>query len=281
MSDDPRQDSRARWAAQARGWDARAEHLRRATMPVSAWMVDAIDPQAGHTVLELAAGPGDTGFLAAELIQPGGMLISSDFSPDMLSVAQRRAEEQGIRNVRFRQIDPERSIDLDAASVDGVLGRWGYMLMQDSGTALRETRRVLRPGGRVALAAWAGPRENEWSSLGFGELLRRGLVEPDDPDAPGQYAWAQEGRIAEELRAAGFVEPEVEAIEFTMPYASFADWWEAQRDLGAAFRQATDALDPATREEVQAAVRALAEPQTRPDGSLAFPARTWVAAAGA
>jgi SAM-dependent methyltransferase len=279
MTDDPRHESRSRWAGQARGWGARAEYLRRATMPVSAWMVDAIDPQAGHTVLELAAGPGDTGFLAAELIQPGGTLISSDFSPEMLTVAQRRAQEQGIGNVRFRQIDPERSIDLDAASVDGVLSRWGYMLMHDAGTALRETRRVLRPGGRVALAAWTGPRENEWSSLGFGELVRRGLAEPGDPDAPGQFAWAKEGRIAEELRAAGFVEPQVEAIEFTMPYATFEDWWDAQRDLGHAFRQATDALDAATREEVREAVRARAERYARPDGSLAIPARTWVAAA--
>jgi SAM-dependent methyltransferase len=281
MSDDPRQESRSRWAGQARGWEARAEHLRRATMPVSAWMVDAIDPQAGHTVLELAAGPGDTGFLAAELIQPGGTLISSDFSPEMLSVAQRRAEEQGIGNVRFRQIDPERSIDQEAASVDGVLSRWGYMLMQDSGTALRETRRVLRPGGRVALAAWTSPQENEWSSLGYGELVRRGLAERGDEDAPGQFAWAKEGRIAGELQAAGFVEPQVEAIDFTMSYASFADWWDAQRDLGAGFRQATHALDPATLDDVQAAVRARAERHTRPDGSLAFPARTWVAAASA
>jgi SAM-dependent methyltransferase len=272
-------DSRSHWAGQASGWEARAEALRRATMPVSAWMVEAIDPQPGHTVLELAAGPGDTGFLAAELIQPGGTLISSDFSPEMLTVAQHRAEAQGIRNVRFRQIDPERSIDQEAASVDGVLSRWGYMLMLDPGTALRETRRVLRPGGRVALAAWTSPGENEWSSLGFRELLRRGLVEADPPDAPGQYAWAPEGRIAEELRAAGFVDPQVEALDFTMPYASFEDWWEAQRDLGLTFRRATDALDGAALADLQSAVRTAAEPHTRPDGSLAIPARTWVAAA--
>src|SRR3954465_15361411 len=103
--------------------------MQAAFEPVSHWMVDAIAPQPGHTVLELAAGPGDTGFLAAELIQPGGTLISSDFSPEMLSVPQRRAEALGVPNVRFRQIDPERSIDLDAAGVDGVLSRWGYMLM--------------------------------------------------------------------------------------------------------------------------------------------------------
>ena len=76
-------------------------------MPVSAWMIDALDPQPGDNLLELAAGVGDTGFLAAELIAPGGTLICSDFSPDMLATAQRRAEELGVDNVRFKQIDAE------------------------------------------------------------------------------------------------------------------------------------------------------------------------------
>ena len=83
----------------------------------------------------------------------------------MLATAQRRAEELGVRNVRFKQIDAETSIDVEAASLDGVLCRWGYMLMADPESALRETRRVLKPGARVALAAWTGPDDNPWSVL--------------------------------------------------------------------------------------------------------------------
>ena len=113
-------------------------------MPVSTWMVEAIQPQPGDTLLELAAGPGDTGFLAAELIAPGGTLITSDLAPEMLMVAQRRAKALGLENVRFKQIDAETSIDIEAASLDGVLCRWGYMLMADPVTALVQTRRVSR-----------------------------------------------------------------------------------------------------------------------------------------
>src|SRR5918998_5406632 len=145
MSDDVRTASRRRWARSAPGWRARAELQRRSTMPVSIWMVESLAPQPGHTVLELGAGLGDTGFLAAELIQPGGTLICSDFVPEMLSAAQRRAQALGIANVRFKQIDAADAIDLEAASVDGVLCRWGYMLMADPEAALKETRRILRP----------------------------------------------------------------------------------------------------------------------------------------
>jgi SAM-dependent methyltransferase len=278
---DYRQESRTRWARSAAGWQARRDEMRAATMPVSVWMVDALEPQAGQDLLELAAGLGDVGFLAAETIVPGGTLICSDFVPEMLTAAQARARELGIENVRFRQIDGSQSIDQPAASLDGVLCRWGYMLMADAETALRETRRILRPGARVALAAWAGPEENRWASIPVHELVRRGMVERPDPDAPGQFAWAREGAIAERLEDAGFGEHRAEALEFVMSYPSFEAWIDTLRDLALGLRETLDGLDAATRQDVLAAVRRQAADHTQPDGSLAIPARTWVAAATA
>jgi SAM-dependent methyltransferase len=276
-----RQESRARWSRTAPGWGARAEQLRRATMPVSSWMVDAIAPQAGDRVLELAAGPGDTGFLAAELIQPGGELITSDFVPEMLTVAQERAKALGIGNVRFKQIDAETSIDIEAASIDAVLCRWGYMLMAEPVTALQETRRVLKPGGRLALAAWTEPDDNPWSALPARELIRRGLEERPEPGAPGQFAWAPEGLIGERLEEAGFVDYELDTVQFEITYASLDDWWESTRDFSMRFADAAAGMDEQTKAEIQAALGEAAAPFTAADGSLALPARTWVAAAEA
>jgi SAM-dependent methyltransferase len=279
--EDYRAESRRRWGAQAAGWESRRDALRSTTMPVSAWMIDAIDPQPGHTLLELAAGTGDTGLLAAELIEPGGTLICSDFAPEMLATAQRRAEELGIRNVRFKQIDAETSIDLEAASVDGVLCRWGYMLMADPGTALRETRRVLRPGARVALAAWAGPESNPWSALPVRELFERGIAEEGDPDAPNQFTWAREGLVAEQLEAAGFTEHHVETLDFAITYPSVEDWWAAQSALSARFSAALSRASEEDIAAVRAAVERHAERFKQTDGTLRVPARTWVAWAAA
>ena len=277
MSDDYREQSRRRWATTAPGWEAGAGAFNRAAMPVSSRMIDAIAPQPGQQLLELATGTGDTGLLAAELVQPGGAVTLSDFVPEMLSAAQRLAEALGADNVRFRQIDAELPLDIEAASMDGVLSRWGLHLLADPEVALREIRRVLRPGGRLALSAWTAPGENPWSALPIGALVKRGLLDPGDPGAPGQFAWAEEGVIADHLDRAGFVEHGVDAVDFTQRFPSVEAWWEAQLSRSMRTADAGRALDPATRAELLAGLAEAAAPWTGPDGELALPSRTWVA----
>lgn len=271
-----RQENRHRWQTVAAGWEKHADDFRRDTMPVTSRMIDAIEPQPGHQLLELAAGIGDVGFFAAELIQPGGTLVISDLVPEMLTAAQRRADQLSITNVRFRQIDAE-AIDQPAASLDGVLCRWGYMLMPDAEAALKDTRRVLKPGSRVALATWTAAEDNPWTVLPIDALIERGLVEPMPP-GPGQFAWGPEGTTEEVLEAAGFVDYEVEAVAFTMRYASVEAWWQRTEDMSMRVG------DRATRdhdEEILQALKEQAAPWTAADGSLAVPAKTWVAAATA
>ena len=273
-------ESRDRWVRAAEGWEIRADSLARDTMPVSARMVEEIAPQPGHTVLDLAAGIGDTGFLAAELIQPGGTLITSDFAPEMLAAAQRRAERKGITNVRFKQIDLNVPIDQPAASLDGVLCRWGYMLLEDPESALRDTRRVLKQDASLALAAWSGADENLWSAAPVRILQERGILEKDPP-GPGQFTWADPNDIIETMEAAGFVEPEVEAVDFAMRYDDVDDWWVAVTLTSTRMGDADRQLDFATRSDVLADLEAAAARFTQPDDSLIIPARTWVARATA
>jgi SAM-dependent methyltransferase len=281
MSDDHRRAARQRWGAAARGWAARADELRAASMPVSIAMVEAINPQPGQTLLELAAGPGDTGFLAAELIEPGGTLICSDLAPEMLTVAQERAAAQGLTNVRFRQIDVETAIDQPAASVDGVLCRWGFMLLADPDTALRETRRVLKRGGRVAFAAWGPPEDNPWSRLPARVAAEQGLAPLPDPGAPGQFAWAREGICQAVLENSGFEDIEVEDVWFSYRHPSVEAWWASMLEMSQSIHDLLGGLDAGRREAFVADVLAAAEPYASPDGGIEFPARTWVAVGAA
>jgi SAM-dependent methyltransferase len=278
--DEYRASSREHWASVAGGWGTNRELMQAAFAPVSHWMVDAIDPQPGHRVLELAAGPGDTGFLAAELIEPGGTLISSDAVEAMLDQARARGEQLGVRNVEYRTIDAEW-IDIATADLDGVLGRWVYMLLADPATALRETRRVLRPGGRLALAAWAEPEANPWASAPVAELVALGVIDPPDLDEPNMFALRDPQHIVELLEETGFEDIVVEQVAIVYDYPGLDDWWDTMLDISAVLARAVGALTPARRDDLRDAVDARLAQYVAADGSVALPGLTHVAAAGA
>ena len=89
-------DAPDNWRAVAGGWERRRALFWEATRVVSDRLVELLDPRPGETVLDLAAGPGDTGFLAVPRLLPGGRLVSTDVAPEMVEVARRRAQELGL-----------------------------------------------------------------------------------------------------------------------------------------------------------------------------------------
>ena len=275
-----RADSRERWEAAAAGWSRYREEMQRDAMDVSRWLLDAVRLQPGHTVLELAAGPGDLGLMAAELVAPGGRAIITDGAEAMVEIARARAEEVGATNVELRTMEAEW-IDLPAASVDAVLARWGYMLLADPEAALRETRRVLRPGGRVALAAWDAAEHNPWLARIGRVIVERGLMEQEPPGTPGPLAFSPPGRIEELLDAAGFDDIEVQAIDLEFHAGSLDEWWQQAVGTSGRFARLVAQLSPAEHYALRDAVDAAYAEFLQPDGSVAIPARTLVAAASA
>ena len=273
-------ESREHWGAAAAGWGRVADRLVDWTAGVSATMVDALALQPGDRVLELAAGPGDTGFMAAELIAPGGTLICSDGSQEMLDVAQERASLQGLRTVEFRLLDLEW-IDLPTADLDAVLCRWGIMLILDPPAAAREIRRVLRPGGRAALAVWDLPERNPWATIPRVVLRELGHAPAPDPDAPNQFSLAASGALAELLENAGLLDVKVGAVAMTRTFADLAEFLGFLTEMAASVGTVFDGLDAAARREVDARLAAELAPFTDGDGSISLPASSLVASASA
>ena len=278
--DQQRAENLDRWERAAGGWGKRADRVRDTGMAVSVWMIDQLGLQPGQRVLELAAGPGDTGFLAAELIRPGGTLICSDGTEAMLEVARERAASAGIENVEFARLELEW-IDLPTASVDAVLCRWGIMLIVDPDAAGHEIRRVLRSGGRAALAVWDSAERNPWATIPGRALVKLGHAEPPDPAAPGMFTLAAPGSLQELLDSAGLLDVVVEQVELDRPFASVDEYFAETLDLSGVFRDAINGLSEAQRTEVTEEIASLAEPFTDVDGSLLLPGSSLVAAAGA
>ena len=262
VADDLPKQILATWERMAPGWESWRDSIWQVSEHVGRQLVDGIDPKAGDTVLELAAGVGDTGFLASERIAPDGQLISSDFSPAMVDAARRRADELGISGVDFRVLDAQ-ALDLPDASVDGVLCRWGYMLMPDPEAALRETKRVLAPDGRLAFSVWGSPEENPWASIPARTLVEAGHMDPPRAGSPGIFALADPGRNDALAVAAGFEPPEIGEMPVLWTFESFDDYWAFVLEKAGALSSVILPLPQneheAVRESVRSALGARAE----------------------
>jgi SAM-dependent methyltransferase len=264
-ADEQRRTRLENWTAMAAGWERAREDRERLAAPVTEWLVRELAPQRGAVVLELAAGQGDAGFTVARLLGESGRLISSDFSTAMLEIARRRGEELGLTNVEFRELDAE-DLDLEQGSVDGVLCRWGYMLMPNPAIALAETRRVLRTGGRLTFAVWASAERNPWVSVAARFLVAHGHVPPPQPDEPGMFVLADERELRALLADAGFASAHIEHVAVRNDYADVDEYIRRSNELGGMFSRAWQAAPEEEREAMSEELRRAFEPFAFADG---------------
>ena len=179
----------------------------------------------------------------------------------MVEAARRR----GIPGVEHRELDMQ-AIDLPDASVDAVVSRFGYMLVPEPGRALRETRRVLRPGRPLAFATWASAKRNPWATAYGPVLIERGLTEPPKPGEPGQFSLDEPERIEELVRGGGFTEVSTSEVPVLFPASDWETYRRIVSSLAATMRTVLEGLDEEERAEVDEAAKARIEPYRIGDG---------------
>ena len=269
-TEDYRSTSYEIWQSMAAGWDRERNWMWDVSRAVSESLLEALAPEPGQTILELAAGTGETGFAAARAVGPTGRVISTDFAPEMVAAARRECERLGLANVECREMDAER-MDLDDDSVDGVLCRWGYMLMADPAKALAETRRVLRPGGRLALSVWGTPERNAWATVPAKVLTEHTGAPPPGRDGPGLFALADPERVRSLLRDAGFAEPRLEEVELSWRFDGFDDYWRYIKELAGGIAILLRAMPDADRDAVRVQLEQAVGPFRVDGGRLELP----------
>lgn len=247
----------------ASAWERYRERVFESWRPVSEWLIERIDPAPGQVVLELAAGPGETGFLLAERLGSSGRLISTDLADAMVAAARRGAEARGLTNVDFRTVDAQ-AIDLPEGSVDGVLCRFGLMLVPDPAKAFSEVRRVLRPGATLAYSVFSGPDRNPWLTLLVSAFLEHDHAPAGDPFGPGgPFSLADPDVNRLMLERTGFVDVVVEEVTAQMHYETIDDYWEMQTAIGGPLAALAAALSSDETAAVKATLAARAAPFER------------------
>lgn len=140
------------------------------TLPIARKLVSLAAVRPRERVLDIATGTGNVALLAAAAMQGEGEVVGIDLSPGMLSVARRKAAAAGHGKVSFRAMRADR-LDFPADSFDLVTCSLAIHFFPDPALCLREMSRVLKPGGRLALAFSGPPENNEVRQIVFGVLM--------------------------------------------------------------------------------------------------------------
>jgi SAM-dependent methyltransferase len=275
VTDDVRARLHGMWAAVAPAWAEHAAYADARGAEVAERMLELTAPAPGERVLELACGPAGLGLAAAARVAPDGEVVLSDVAAEMTAIAAARAAALGVRNVTARVLDIEAIEEPDGA-YDVVLCREGLMFAADPARAASEIRRVLRPGGRTAIAVW-GPRErNPWLGVVFdavGAQLGRSVP---PPGIPGPFSLADAGELATLLTAAGLADVSVGELPVPLRAPSFEQWWERTSALAGPLSTILATLPEPAERALLARLREAAAAYETPAG-LEFPGVSLIA----
>jgi SAM-dependent methyltransferase len=276
--DEFRSASLQSWSTVAPAWVELISNVDRQLRRAAEWMVAAVNLQPGDRVLELAGGPGTISLAAAEAVGQDGRVTCTDFAEPMVEAARQRAAAEGTANTEHRVMDAE-AIDLPDGAVDVVLCRMGYMLMADPAQAIRESARVLAPGGRLALAVWSDAPANPWAAIPMRAIMQHLGAPPPPSDTPGLFALADAERLRSLLTDAGLGAVRTELLDDVVEYESPEAWLGVTGRLAGPVRTLLDNLDDDGRDAISAAVAQASGPFRQDDGRLSVPERMLVASA--
>jgi len=240
---------REQWNKDGAAWRRWNPTLDRWYGEVTRQMLDLARIEPGQRVLDIAAGAGEPAVSAAERVGPNGYVLATDISEGIVELALEVARERGHKQVETRAMDGER-LDLPDDSFDAVLCRLGLMYMPHPVTALREWRRALRPGGRVAVVVFSTPDRNTWGAMPASIIRRRAELPHPVSGQPGPFSLGAPGVLEGVFHQAGFADPEIRAVSVPLGMNSSAEYVRVAREAFGAFNAMMAHLPPQECESV-------------------------------
>jgi SAM-dependent methyltransferase len=274
-----REGQRRDWDTASKGWREWNELIDRATRHISERLVEMAGVQAGHRVLDVAAGYGEPSLTAARRVGPDGSVVATDISAGMLAFGRERADAAGIENVQFIQ-SAASSLEFPERSFDAALSRWGLIFEPDGEGAASRIRSFLKPGARLAISSWGPPDRVPFLALPMMTVMQRLKVPPPPPaGTPGPMSRSTPEAISLLLMGGGFSD-EVEQSSVTIEAGSPEQYTEVIWDTAPSITKALGPHPPEVQAQAWTAVTEAARQYVGSDGRLRIDDNLVLLAAG-
>jgi ubiquinone/menaquinone biosynthesis C-methylase UbiE len=250
-------DTLRQWRDSAPFWAKHRATICTMFAPLTEALIEDTQIKQGHSVLDVAAGPGEPSLTIAETVGESGSVTCTDAVAEMVEAAEAESRARGLTNIAFRQSTAE-SLPFTDNLFDRVVSRLGAMFFPDE--AFGEILRVTKPGGRVGFVVWDKGELNPFCYLITNVMSRYSEVTPVDLNAPGAFRFAEEGKLAAMLRDAGAISDRERVLKFHIAAPiSPEEFWEMRSTTSESLRAKLATLPESDRlkvaDEVQLAVR--------------------------
>jgi ubiquinone/menaquinone biosynthesis C-methylase UbiE len=271
----PDQEVTRVWRDSAPFWEKHREIIQQMFAPVTQALVEDGLINGGHTVLDVATGPGEPALTLAALVGAEGKVLGIDPAPEMVEAARRATDHLGFRNAQFDVASADR-LPFPADTFDAVVSRFGVMFFPSPVAAVREMLRVLKPGRKLALAVWHLAERNPFFYTLSRVIERYVDSPPSAPDAPDPFRFASPGKLRDVLAEASAMAPSERLLQFTVQAPiSVEDFWILRCEMSEKLREKVAMLSreqlPEVKREALDALRGYST-----DRGMSFPAEVLI-----
>lgn len=234
----------AAWETSSQYWTKHQALIEMMYAELSRALVAEAHIVSGQSVLDVGGGSGEPSLTIATVVGDAGAVTYTDPAAGMVKAARAEAERRGLNNIQFHQC-PAQQLPFADNSFDAAVSRMAAMFFPDVPAGLRETLRVVKPGGHVSFLVWAGREANPFFSV-VTEILDRFVpAEPEEEDDPTAFRFAAPGKLANLLRDAGATDVQERPFPFTIEAPiTVGQFWELRTEMSDTFRKKLARLVP-------------------------------------
>lgn len=244
-----KQTTLEQWQSAAEAWYRWSPAIHRWLGKVTDEMLILAGVSPGQRILDIAAGAGEQTISAAKMVGPTGYVLATDLSPNILEFAKEMARRENLHNIETQIMDGE-NLTLSDASFDVAFSRVGLIYFPDQQKALKETWRVLKPGGRIGAIVYSTADKNDFFSIPISIIKRRASLPAPLPGQPGPFSLGAPGVIEEAFRKAGFKNVRVIRVNSPVLMSNASECVQFEKESFGALHQMLGTLSPEEKDSV-------------------------------